>query len=72
MSWEIYRRDIAKIDYWEVLNEPDLEHNIPVEMYKKMYDAIVTELKKISPTTRFIGISVAFENNPAYFEYFLT
>ena len=60
-----------KIDYWEILNEPDLEHNISVEMYTKMYDAIVTELKKISPNTRFIGISVAFENNPAYFEYFL-
>ncbi len=38
-----------KIPYWEVLNEPDLEHNIPVRLYTKMYDAIVAELKKISP-----------------------
>ncbi len=60
-----------KIDYWEVLNEPDLEHNIPVEMYTKMYDAIVDELKKISPTTKFIGISLAFNARPEYFEYFL-
>jgi len=36
-----------------------------------MYDAIVTELKKISPSTKFIGISLAFENDPEYFEYFL-
>ena len=60
-----------KIPYWEVLNEPDLEHNIPVRLYTKMYDAIVTELKKISPSTKFIGISLAFETNPEYFEYFL-
>jgi len=61
-----------KIPYWEVLNEPDLEHNISPRLYTKMYDAIVTELKKISPSTKFIGISLAFENNPEYFEYFLT
>ncbi|HEY4322575.1 MAG TPA: glycosyl hydrolase family 39 [Mucilaginibacter sp.] len=60
-----------KIPYWEVLNEPDLEHNIPVQLYTKMYDAIVLALKKISPDTKFIGMSLAFENRPEYFEYFL-
>jgi len=60
-----------KIPYWEVLNEPDLEHNISPRLYTKMYDAIVSELKKISPSTKFIGISLAFEGNPEYFEYFL-
>lgn len=59
------------IPYWEVLNEPDLEHNISPQLYTKMYDAIVGEMKKVSPATKFIGISVAFENNPEYFEYFL-
>jgi len=60
-----------KIPYWEVLNEPDLEHNISPQVYTKMYDAIVAGLKKISATTKFIGISVAFEGNPEFFEYFL-
>lgn len=60
-----------KIPYWEVLNEPDLEHNISVEVYTKMYDAIVGEIKKISPETKFIGISLAFNARPEYFEYFL-
>jgi len=60
-----------KIPYWEVLNEPDLEHNISPRLYTKMYDAIVTELRKISPSTKFIGLSLAFEGNPEYFEYFL-
>lgn len=60
-----------KIAYWEVLNEPDLEHNISPQLYTKMYDAIVSELKKISPETKFVGISVAHTNNPEYFEYFL-
>ena len=60
-----------KIPYWEVLNEPDLEHNISVEVYTKMYDAIVGGIKKISPDTKFIGISLAFNGRPEYFEYFL-
>jgi hypothetical protein len=60
-----------KIPYWEVLNEPDLEHNISPQLYTKMYDAIVTGLKKISPETKFVGISVALMSNPEYFEYFL-
>jgi hypothetical protein len=60
-----------KIPYWEVLNEPDLEHNISPPLYTAMYDAIVSELKKISPETKFVGISVAFSNSPEYFEYFL-
>lgn len=60
-----------KIPYWEVLNEPDLEHNISPQLYTRMYDAIVSELKKISPETKFVGISVAHTNNPEYFEYFL-
>lgn len=60
-----------KIPYWEVLNEPDLEHNISPQLYTKMYDAIVTELKKISPDTKFVGLSLAHIRNPEYFEYFL-
>src|SRR6218665_286405 len=60
-----------KIPYWEVLNEPDLEHHISPQLYTKMYDAIVTELKKISPETKFVGISFAHTANPEIFEYFL-
>jgi hypothetical protein len=60
-----------KIPYWEVLNEPDLEHRISPQLYTKMYDAIVLELKKVSPETKFVGISVAYETNPEWFEYFL-
>lgn len=60
-----------KFPYWEVLNEPDLEHKISPQLYTKMYDAIVGELKKISPETKFVGISVALETDPQWFEYFL-
>ena len=37
-----------KFQYWEVLNEPDLEHNISPEYYTKIYDAIVLALKEVS------------------------
>ncbi|ANH83760.1 glycosyl hydrolase family 39 [Niabella ginsenosidivorans] len=60
-----------KIPYWEVLNEPDLEHHISPELYTRIYDKIVSALKKIAPDTRFIGLSLAHVSNPAYFEYFL-
>ena len=60
-----------KIPYWEVLNEPDLEHRISPVLYTKMYDVIVTEMKKVSPGIKFVGISVAHETNPEWFEYFL-
>jgi len=60
-----------KIPYWEVLNEPDLEHAISPELYTRIYDKIVYELKKVSPQTRFIGLSLAHVTNPDYFEYFL-
>lgn len=60
-----------KIPYWEVLNEPEGEHNISVQLYTKMYDAIVTELKRISPDTKFVGMALASTQDPEYFEYFL-
>ncbi|GAA4304601.1 glycosyl hydrolase family 39 [Compostibacter hankyongensis] len=60
-----------KIPYWEVLNEPDLEHHVSPELYTRIYDAVVTALKKISPETRFVALALASENNPEYFEYFL-
>jgi hypothetical protein len=56
------------IPYWEVLNEPDLEHHISAQLYTKMYDAIVGELKKISPQTKFVGLSLALVRDPEYFE----
>ncbi len=60
-----------EIPYWEVLNEPDLEHQISPEIYTKIYDAVVTALKKLSPKTKFVGLALAFENDPRWFEYFL-
>jgi len=60
-----------KIPYWEVLNEVDFEHSISPQLYTKMYDAIVIAMKKVSPDTKFIGLALAFEGSPAYFEYFL-
>ncbi len=60
-----------KIDYWEVLNEPDLEHNTTPEQYTARYDAIVSAVKRISPETKFVGLAMAFTNNPRMYEHFL-
>ncbi|MES2426149.1 MAG: glycosyl hydrolase family 39 [Bacteroidota bacterium] len=58
------------IPYWEVLNEPDLEHSMSPQSYTKIYDAMVTAIKKIAPNTKFVGMALAYEK-PEWFEYFL-
>ncbi|MFI5134045.1 MAG: glycosyl hydrolase family 39 [Chitinophagales bacterium] len=59
------------VPYWEVLNEPDFEHNNTPQQYTRQYDAIVSAIKKESPNTKFVGLALAFENTPEFFEYFL-
>jgi hypothetical protein len=59
------------IPYWEILNEPDIEHRIGVQEYTHLYDAIVIALKKIIPGTKLVGMSLANESDPDWFEYFL-
>ena len=61
-----------KIDYWEVFNEPDLEHHFSPQTYTKLYDVIVEAIHKISPATRFVGISDSYPGgHPDFFLYFL-
>ncbi len=61
-----------KIDYWEVFNEPDLEHGFSAETYTKLYDAVVEAIHKVSPDTKFIGISHSYiVGHPEYLTYFL-
>jgi hypothetical protein len=59
-----------KIPYWEVLNEPDLEHSMSPQTYTKIYDAMVAALKQVIPDAKFVGMAVANEK-PEWFEYFL-
>lgn len=60
-----------RIPYWEVLNE--MEHRLTPPVYTKIYDAVVTKLKKISPATRFIALALntGQSSSPDWFEYFL-
>ena len=60
------------IPYWEVLNEPDLERNWSPEAYTRLYDAVVTAMRAVESTTKFVGVSLAFPGQqPAFFEHFL-
>jgi hypothetical protein len=68
-----------KIDYWEVLNEVDFEHQMSPETYTRVYDAIVSSIRRVEPQMKFVGVALAgtspniflVENVPGYFEYFL-
>lgn len=60
------------IPFWEVLNEPDLEHNLTPEIYTRIYDAVVESMRRIQPQMKFVGISLAFPSrNADFFEFFL-
>ena len=60
-----------KFDYWEVLNEPDLEHKMTPETYTKIYDAVVAAVRKVQPQMKFVAIALAFPMDELrYFEYF--
>jgi hypothetical protein len=59
------------IPYWEILNEPEFEHQPTPQQYTKLYDAVVGAMKKEFPETKFVGMALAFEKTPEWFEYFL-
>jgi len=61
-----------ELPIWEVLNEVDFEHKMTPEQYTERYDAIVSAIHKVSPTTEFMGLALADPSaNPHWFEYFL-
>ena len=61
-----------KLDYWEVLNEPDIEHGLSPQVYTKIYDATVEAIHKVSPQTKFVGMSDSYPaGHPDFFAYFL-
>jgi hypothetical protein len=59
------------ISHWEVLNEIDFEHHFDAETYTRLYDAVVTAMKKVQPDMKFVGLALAMTTDPHYFEYFL-
>ena len=60
------------IDYWEIFNEIDFEHDTTPEQYTARYDAIAGAIHKVSPSTKFVALALAAPcQGPKYFEYFL-
>jgi hypothetical protein len=61
-----------KIALWEVLNEVDSEHSFTPQTYAKVYDAIVSSVRKVLPDTKFVALALAApSDHPDFFEYFL-
>jgi len=61
-----------KVDYWEILNEPEYEHAIGPQMYTRLYDAVSTAIHQVDPRIKFVGMSLATPSkSPDFFEYFL-
>jgi hypothetical protein len=49
-----------RFDAWEVLNEPNAEHQMTGAEYVRRYDAIVDAVRRVSPATRFVGPALVF------------
>jgi hypothetical protein len=61
-----------KIDYWEILNEPEYEHALSPQTYTRIYDAVATSIRTVAPQMKFVGMSLATPSkSPEFFEYFL-
>jgi hypothetical protein len=61
-----------KIAYWEILNEPEYEHALSIETYIRLYDSVVAAVRRVSPETKFVGMSLAEPTRrPESFEKFL-
>ena len=61
-----------KVDYWEVLNEPDIEHGLDAQTYTRIYDAVAEAVHGVSPETKLVGISDSYPSGHSeFFRYFL-
>jgi hypothetical protein len=61
-----------RIPYWEVFNEPEIEHQTSPQDYTTRYDAVVAAIHAVSPETKFVGLALAYPSRyPEFFEYFL-
>ncbi|OQO93950.1 hypothetical protein B1813_05410 [Saccharomonospora piscinae] len=61
-----------RFDYWEVLCEPDIGHELSPEVYTRLYDEVVRRLRRLDPDMKFVGLSLSLvELNPEYFWHFL-
>ena len=47
-----------KIDYWEVLNEIELEHAMTPQTYTRVYGAVVEAIRKVDPQIKFVGLAL--------------
>eukprot|EP01111_Echinosteliopsis_oligospora_P015984 TRINITY_DN6500_c0_g1_i1.p1 TRINITY_DN6500_c0_g1~~TRINITY_DN6500_c0_g1_i1.p1 ORF type:complete len:582 (-),score=150.67 TRINITY_DN6500_c0_g1_i1:93-1838(-) len=55
---------------WEVFNEIDGEHGMSAEYYTRVYDAVVSAIRKVNPTIKFMGLALE-SRTLEYFQYFL-
>jgi hypothetical protein len=61
-----------RVDYWEVFNEVEGEHQTTPQQYTERYDAIVAALHQVAPHMKFAGLALMGPSRgPDYFEYFL-
>jgi hypothetical protein len=59
-----------EIQYWEVLNEINGEHQMSAPFYTALYDKIVAAIRGVDPKMKFVGMAYG-GTDAAFFQYFL-
>lgn len=58
--------------YWEVGNEPDLEHQLSPAEYTRLYDRVVEKIRGLDPDIKFAGPAISNPRaNAQFLAYFL-
>jgi hypothetical protein len=61
-----------KFAYWEIGNEPDLEHQLSPQQYTRFYDKVVEKIRALAPEMKFAGPAVSNpDSNVEFLDYFL-
>lgn len=60
------------LQYWEVFNEVDGEHDTTPQQYVERYDAVTQAVLKVAPAMKFVGLALSGPSDaPRMFSYFL-
>lgn len=55
--WHASGHRYRNIAYWGVLNEPGAEHKLTPEQYTRVYDAVVSAVRRVAPRMKFVGLA---------------
>eukprot|EP01119_Soliformovum_irregulare_P010686 TRINITY_DN2635_c1_g1_i2.p1 TRINITY_DN2635_c1_g1~~TRINITY_DN2635_c1_g1_i2.p1 ORF type:complete len:530 (-),score=138.24 TRINITY_DN2635_c1_g1_i2:236-1825(-) len=60
-----------EFSHWEIGNEVEDEHDMTVQYYTQVYDAVVEQLMQVDPKMKYVGMALENHYEWNWYEYFL-